>query len=637
IALWSAAAHASSWVHGELNAAVHRMYEGKGFIILVVLLEPYPLPRELADRRAIDITADRDAAVRDIMRALATGFPNEPRATTGQPSPQSKPVPGSSAIEPVPSTSPPPMRSSERSAPDGGGGATVYPKPAHTQAREKAFRYRDLFRMASLELPYVALINNSSGYRYGEVDVEVDDSVYELPAPLRDIPLDSFISDDPKCRLVRYQHKIGGLKYPPRLVLRFSKIYYGDYLRSGEHLDDPLPDDPERTFRDVYAPEIGRERGVGASPLPNITGVGLFVITRDNKILITKHSSDVRVYGDVFSYSASGTMDWNDNPNPFLEVARECAEEIGHRVDLDDLRLFAVGIDAAKLYYQFSFVERTGRSSEDIISAAPSAPHYDMEICELIAVPFEVEAIVERIGMGAWEPAAAATLLTLCAREFGTTRLERAIDDDFVSQRWRDVMLAEWRQRASRPGDQAIMSARYPLHRCAEESKLFAEAVHRFLGADVDDMDVLEIGCGNGRLTMGLVRRAGRLTCLDLSEDMIRMNRERLGRHAALVTYVCCFAQEYRPTVRHDVVVSSLVLIHNVDDRAFEDLVKVMQASADTIFLFEDVGTGDRRTGSTRLRSEQELLAAFRGYRVERREEYRLFEDHLLFLKLVRA
>jgi SAM-dependent methyltransferase len=612
ILLWSAAADQSAWVRGELNSAVVHRYAGKADLLLLpVRLDGSPLPPVLDQYRTINLDPDREAAVSAILRALAAH--SKDRAGEGA------------------------------AATPRGDGET--PEGADTPGPHAptmpALTYRNLFRLASLALPYVPLIENwhpdFEGYRFGEVDVEVDDSVYELPASFPELPPDRYFGDDPKCRLVSFQHQIGGREKPARLIFRFSKIRYSDYVRSGEHLDDPVPGDPAgQTFREVYAPRIGRERNLGTSPLPNTTGVGVFLITRDEKIIVARHSPDLLVHPDALSYSASGTMDWSDIPNPFVEVARECLEEIGHRVRIDDLRLFALGIDATRLYYQFSFVEETGRSADDIIASGPSGSDYDKEVYELIALPFDVEAVVESIGSEPWEPAAAATLLMLCARKFGISQVERAIDDEFVTQRWREVMLAEWRQRARRPGDQAVMSARYPLHRCTTESKQYIDAVYRFLGDDVDDRDIMEIGCGNGRLTQRLVGRARRLTALDLSEDMIEANRERLGPRAALVNYICGFAQEYRPATRHNVVICSLVLIHNVDDRPFQELVNVMKASADIIFLFEDVSPVQQPRPATRLRSEQELLDAFHDYRVERKDYYSLFADRVLFLKLVR-
>ncbi len=441
------------------------------------------------------------------------------------------------------------------------------------------------------------------------------------------------MAGEPKCRLTKYDCHILGFG-ATQLSFGFSKIWYSDYVLSGELLDAPLPNDPARTYRDKYAPSLDLH-DFGRSSLTNICGVGVFLITRDNRILVSKHSRSVQVYADTFSYSASGTMDWKPDVHPFDEVARECREEIGHRVNLEDMRLIGFGLDTKKLYFQFSFSEHAGLSSDEILSAARHARDFHAEMEDLVAVPFELSEIVPLIKSRRWEPAAAASMLTLCVKRFGLDKVEAAIDPHFVKKRARNEMVAEWERRASRPGDLAVMSARYPAYRSSEESTKYVDAVLEFLDRDIAHQDVLEIGAGTGRITEKLVRSARKVTCLDISQNMIELNRKRLDEWASQVTYLRIFAQDYE-SWHHDVVISSQVMIHNVGDHEFRDLVRVMCSCSNTIFLFEHIDVGYQVSEHTRPRSRAELLAAFAGYRVEREREYRLFGDTILFLKLVR-
>ncbi|HEX8188401.1 MAG TPA: TIR domain-containing protein [Pyrinomonadaceae bacterium] len=506
-------------------------------------------------------------------------------------------------------------------------------------ARTLESRYSNLFQTSSLTLPYVVLVgaweSDANEYGMGEVVSLTDPvSTYRLPEEFRNNPTPGFFFSDLRCRLTHYDCAIvrDGLS---RLTFTFSKIEYRDYLLSGEHLDSPLPDDPGRTFRDKYAPRLDLH-DLGHSALTNICGVGIFILTRDGKVIVSKHSRSVKVYGDTWTYSASGTMDWGEDVHPFHEVARECFEEIGHRINLDNTYLFGFGIDAKKLYFQFSFFERTGLSSEEILAKARMARDYHAEMEELQALPLELDAVVAAIKSRAWEPAAAAGLLTLCAKRFGSARVERAIDPKFLRKRVRDEMEAEWEHRATRPNERAVMSARYPASRSREESEKYLSAVFEFIGSDLDGKDVLEIGAGIGRMSEVLVRKARQLTCVDLSSKMLERNRERLGALAEKVHYIRMFGQDYRPDRSYDAALSSLVLIHNVDENDFRRVVEVMKQAAGTIFLFEHIDVGYQVSRQTRLRSEEELLAAFRGYTVERRREYQLFTDNLVFLKLVR-
>jgi hypothetical protein len=124
---------------------------------------------------------------------------------------------------------------------------------------------------------------------------------------------------------------------------------------------------------------------------------------------------------------------------------------------------------------------------------------------------------------------------------------------------------------------------------------------------------------------------------LDISEKMLLRNREQLGAQARVVSYHTGFCQDYRPLRQHDVAIVSLVLIHNITARAFQELAQAISACASTVFLFEHIGRLERSTAATRTRSEAEILAAFHGFEAERRDDYALFDDQLIFLKLVRA
>jgi TIR domain-containing protein/methyltransferase family protein len=510
---------------------------------------------------------------------------------------------------------------------------------SHLPAQETRSRYSNLFQIASWRFPYVVLIAAwkaaSNEFGMGEVVSLTDDlSTYVLPQDFKNNPRPTFYFTDFKCRLRQYDFTIirAGLC---RLTFTFSKIEYLDYLLSGEYLDAPLPNDPTRTFRDKYAPRLDLN-DLSNATLTNICGVGIFLITRDDKIIVSRHSHSVNVYSNTWTYSASGTMDWSDNIHPFTEMARECREELGHRIKLDNMYLFGFGVDAAKLYYQFSFFERTGLSAEDVIAKAIMARDYYIEMQEVVAIPFELESVIEMLRTNPWEPAAAAGLLTLCAKRFGYRAVERVIDPVFVRKRLTNEMTAEWDDRASRTGDLAVMSARYPSGRRHEESSKYIGAVFDFISSDVDGHDVLEIGAGIGRMSEILVRKAKRLTCIDLSAKMLERNRERLGPFAQKVRYVQTFVQNYSPDRLYEVAISSLMLIHNVEEEDFHAVVEVMKKSARTLFLFEHVDVGQQVSEHTRLRSEEALLSAFHEYKTERRVRYQLFTDNLIFLKLTR-
>ena len=158
----------------------------------------------------------------------------------------------------------------------------------------------------------------------------------------------------------------------------------------------------------------------------------------------------------------------------------------------------------------------------------------------------------------------------------------------------------------------------------------------KLLDGHLENADILEIGCGTGRITELLITKARKVTCIDISKKMIDKNQERLGEvNAQKVTYICDFAQNYRGGP-HEIVICSLVLIHNVTDSGFQLLVKKICESCSSVFLFEDITLNRQTSPSTRIRKEDDLVDAFKlyGFKVSQQDTYDLVDDRILFLKL---
>jgi SAM-dependent methyltransferase len=201
-------------------------------------------------------------------------------------------------------------------------------------------------------------------------------------------------------------------------------------------------------------------------------------------------------------------------------------------------------------------------------------------------------------------------------------------------------MLEEWDYRASCSGVLPDTTVRYPRLSREAGSERYAAWVFDCIKDYVAGGDVLEVGCGTGRITKRLVDAdARKLTCVDISEKMLEKNRARLGDiGVGLVDYICEFGQDYRNRT-HQVVVCSLVLVHNVPHESFMNLVKsICSYCEDWLLVFEDVSTGRVTGPSTMIRTRRELEGSFRthGFEVMEAKEYRLFQDTILFLAMRR-
>ena len=480
------------------------------------------------------------------------------------------------------------------------------------------------------KVAYVPIINDMGGkwtqYSFDQVSVTRTSQRFVLPEAFRDTPISSPQKNEKCCRLVSYALTTDG-----KIRLQFGETTYEDYLRSGEHLDDPCPPDGKQTFREAFG-SLGRDQhgGLRTMPLTNICGVGVFVLTRENEVVVAQHSAHSHVYPGRWTYSASGVMKFGASPHPFTEIQRKAFEEIGHQSNPTQLKMVGFGVDARKLFFQCSFIEKTDETLDEIKARVP-----DTSIIR--ALDLEPNAIAEDLTRHCWEPAAEAALLCLAAARYSPKEVADAMSR--LRVRWpRRAMSDEWDYRASQSGELPDMSVRYPRNKLTEIAVAFTESQMQFIGEEARDKSVVEVGCGTGRLTEKLRTTAARITSLDLCERMLERARARLGRDQNAVDFLLCFAQDYQPQ-RHDLVVCSRVLIHNVSAEDFGSLVGMMCRSAPVVYLFEDV-TPDRATSPhSSLRSADVLKSAFerQSFTLTRQEMYSLCEDQMAFMRFERT
>ena len=444
--------------------------------------------------------------------------------------------------------------------------------------------------------------------------------------------------NDPSCRLDECSIE-DNAKYS--LSLKLQETSYGDYLRSGEHLDDPFPDDPLETFRSALGSIIVAGSGkVKPEKLTNICGVGIFLVTKDNKIIVTKHSDHSHVYPGRLTFSASGLMKWGAYPHPYMEMARKAFQEIQFQVRPDRTKLIGFGADARKLYFQFSFMEEVDLTADQVIECYErNLDHENKGLLrdrprKLTALSYNLEEIRNHVLDYCWEPSAEAILLTLCAERFGPDQVAQALHGR--QHDWeRKKMLDEWDYRAARKGRLPDMSVRYPPDLLEHASQQYVMGLLTFMGSDLNGKNVVEMGCGTGSVTEHLVGIASKVTCVDLSGKMIEKNKHRLGESSKKVHYEEKFVQDYRCSEKHDVAICSRVLIHNVNDSDFKELVRSMCNSARIVFVFEDVSPNRPTSETTKIRSVDEIVHVFaeNDFDLLGSGKDNLFDDEIALLK----
>ncbi len=231
-------------------------------------------------------------------------------------------------------------------------------------ARSGVDRYRLL--ISGYPVLYVAVLNDwvrtrrVSRVKWQSLSVVLRPKRFQIPEPFERTLVESGFRNESCCRLDALEKTRGG-----RLQISVQETMYGDYLKSGEHLDDPVADEAWDTYRKRFADALNTNDGVPEG-LTNICGAGLLIVTGDDRIVVSRHSESSRVYPGRLTFSASGLMRWGPYPHPFMEMARRAFQEIGHQVDPNRCELIGIGADARKLYYQFSYVQQSDRPSSAI-------------------------------------------------------------------------------------------------------------------------------------------------------------------------------------------------------------------------------------------------------------------------------
>ncbi len=501
----------------------------------------------------------------------------------------------------------------------------------------------NLFEIGGKTIRFIPIIcswnHGEDEYYYGDISIRCNTKLFKMP---RDI-METFFETQPsnidimnntferKVRIDDYSVHITGGSRPHQLIFDMSEVSYKDYLIEKLLMDQELCSG--ETLRNKY---FNYKQSLIGKALPNICGVGIFVITADRKILVSKSSKNVIVNPERFIYTASGTMDWHDGQtNPFNDIIRECEEEIGYTPNVENLKLYSFGIDYDTGYYQFSFYEHSDKTAEEIIRNSIMARDFYIEIKEIIAIPFHYKEILDKISEGKWDETAKANLITLIVKFHSRQIVENYINPNKSKENYRTAIIKEWSRRAEREGRFAILSNRYPVLQINQISDDYYKKVITFIDEDLSDTSVLEVGGGIGLFTKYFASCAFHVTCVDVSERMIDRNKAYLGPElSGKVEYVHKFFQDYDTNKHFDILVCSLVLIHNVD--ALDEIVANMKRLADTIYLFEHIEDGAQVSRFTRPKTKNEYINMFSEYDVEKMEDYMLFTDHIACIKLVR-
>jgi SAM-dependent methyltransferase len=147
------------------------------------------------------------------------------------------------------------------------------------------------------------------------------------------------------------------------------------------------------------------------------------------------------------------------------------------------------------------------------------------------------------------------------------------LQDQIDYYRARAAEYDEWWFRGGRYDRGAALNARWHAETAAVDAALIAWLDERRPGS------VLELACGTGLFTRHLAPRAGHVTALDASSEVLAINRSRVGGDN--VEYVEADLFTWRPQRRYDLVFVSFWLSHVPPDR-FEAFWAMLGEAIDT-------------------------------------------------------
>jgi len=112
---------------------------------------------------------------------------------------------------------------------------------------------------------------------------------------------------------------------------------------------------------------------------------------------------------------------------------------------------------------------------------------------------------------------------------------------------------------------------------------------------------------------------------------MIQKSKQYLGLLSHRVDYINCFFQDYETSKHFDILVCSLVLIHNAPE--LDEITRNMKRLADVIYLFEHTDQETQVGMYTDLKTVDEYIAMFPEYTVIKQSSHMLCQDKISFIK----
>lgn len=237
------------------------------------------------------------------------------------------------------------------------------------------------------------------------------------------------------------------------LRLWFGVSEYFDFLATNmslytEYITDPSTGERISLYDKYFADYDWTDPNIQPLiPFSHNFGVVVSLVTGDRKIIITKRPPDIGARAGVFNIpineSAHPDFDTSDDsraPDLYKTTTRGAKEELKLTIERKDIEFFAFGVDSVYTMWNIYGVVRTSDTSSEVLRRRRQGTKDGWEIQSIYAVDFTIPAILDFINWSIppdkrdvkvvdtiWSPGAIACIYFTLVREYGITRVDRAI------------------------------------------------------------------------------------------------------------------------------------------------------------------------------------------------------------------
>jgi len=186
----------------------------------------------------------------------------------------------------------------------------------------------------------------------------------------------------------------------------------------------------------------------------------------------------------------------------------------------------------------------------------------------------------------------------------------------------------EWNKRAQRPGLQSVMSSRWSEEECQKATALLKKEIFDILG-DLSGTKVLEIGCGIGRFTKDLAKKAVEVHAIDICPLMLKKAAKRIKNKNVYFLKASSSALPF-PANSFDLIFEVTVFQHIHDAKTFNNSVKQLKRvlkPGGRVFLCGVLKPTPRKSYSSIYRTVKEYKAVLYPLKLLKKKRYLCIED----------